>query len=621
MCGIAGIWWRDGGTAPWTDLRERLHAMSAVLHHRGPDDSGSLARAGAGLAFARLSIIDLVSGHQPMQTPDGRHAIVFNGEVYNFQSLRPALAQGGYDFSTHSDTEVILAGFARYGAAYVHELRGMFGLAIHDEAENELLLLRDRLGIKPLYYAEIPQGLVFASEIKGILASGLVAAEIDAEAFCEVLTYGHVCAPRTIYRGIRALLPGHRLRARRERIEVDRYWQVRREPSSVRTLAEAAEQAEELLREAVRLRLISDVPFGALLSGGIDSGLVVALMAQLHSEPIRTFSIGFEEERYDELPWARAVAKRYGTRHTEVVCRPDVAELAPKLAVAHDQPFGDSSAIPTAIVCEIARRDVTVALSGDGGDEVFAGYRRHTQWVREAMTAQRRSPLRPMARLVSTVVAPSAPGGQRLRRLGLDAEALQVDSLVLSEPRLVRELAGPKLSEAARRGSLEVARAAGGEFAAQADLARFQHQDLTHYLPNDVLTKVDIASMQHSLEVRVPMLDHQLVPFGLNLPPQFKNDGTHGKLVLRELARKHLPPEHLTKRKSGFGLPVAEWLRGPLRGMMGDLLGHSQLAQAGWLAQPVIDRLVQQHLAGRSRSSLLWILLMSELWMQSRGGR
>jgi asparagine synthase (glutamine-hydrolysing) len=442
---------------------------------------------------------------------------------------------------------------------------------------------------------------------------------IDPVALGDYLTYGFVPAPRTIYRSIRVLPPAHTLGLSRGADRLQRYWQVRRRDDLPRTLPAAAEALEELLDDAVRIRLESEVPLGALLSGGIDSGLVVALMSRHMQEPVRTFSVGFQEASHDELPAARRVAEMYGTRHTEFICRPQVAELLPRIANAFDQPFGDSSAVPTWYVSEVARRDVTVALSGDGGDEGFAGYRRHLLAWRRRVRRRDAGVTGALARALAPAIPPLFRGAQRLRRVGLDDAQFQVDCLVLAEDRLKAQLAGERLREEdAAFDSVQIGLSAGGEFEGEGGIRRFQHQDLTLYLPNDVLEKVDRMSMAHSLEVRGPLLDYRVVEFGLNLEPTLKVGAGVGKLPLRALAQRLLPPGHLERPKSGFGIPVARWLRNELRETLDDCLASSSLAAEGWLSQTFLRSLLRRHDDGHDHGTILWSLLMLELWHRSR---
>jgi asparagine synthase (glutamine-hydrolysing) len=590
------------------------------MSYRGPDDQGVEIGGRGGLGFVRLSIIDIEGGHQPMRSPCGRYTLVFNGEIYNFRELRSRLEEQGRRFRTHSDSEVLLAMYERYGTKMLDELNGMFAFMIHDADDDSLFGARDRLGIKPLYYACTESTFVFASELPALRASGLVSTEIDPEAFAQYLTHGFTVGSRTIHQSARALPPGFCIRVVGTDVDVNQYWRVENTTSGPSTLPEAADAAETILKDAVGLRRVADVPLGALLSGGIDSGLVTAFLSMSQSDPVKTFSVGFEEQGFNELPWARRVAEMYGTEHVEILCRPDVLKLVQRLATAYGEPFGDSSAIPTYLVCEEARRHVTVALSGDGGDEVFAGYRRHTQFMGRASLPGR--PLLALAYgLGSRFLPVMTPGLRRLRRASQGARGSQVASVVLLDAVTRRWLGGERLQAALRRFDPEEAAArAGGDFDEQAGLARFQHQDLTVFLPDDILTKVDRASMLNSLELRVPFLDHRLVALGLNLPDDAKNDGERGKLVLRELARRHLPETHLAKPKTGFSMPVAGWLRGELRELVRDCLEHCNLARDGWLNQHAVDRIVSEHMSGRSVASAVWLLMIAELWYRDQLG-
>ena len=418
MCGIAGIF----GTGPSSPTRDALSValgrMRRAMKYRGPDDEGVHFTERGGLAFVRLSIIDIVGGHQPMRSPCGRYTLVFNGEIYNYRELRSRLEQRGRRFETQSDSEVLLAMYEHYGAEMLDQLNGMFAFMIHDRAEDSIFGARDRLGIKPLYYAITDSAFVFASELPALRASGLVSNEIDAGGFAQYLTYGFTVGSRTINRSMRALPPGSHIRVAAGNVDVGEYWRVHYSPTALRSISEAADEVEDLLKDAVRLRRVADVPLGALLSGGIDSGLVTAFLSMAQPEPVLTFSVGFEEHGFNELPWARNVAEMYGSRHVEIVCRPDVLELVQRLAIAYGQPFGDSSSIPTYLVCEEARRHVTVALSGDGGDEVFAGYGRHSRFM-----SRRNVPGRPLLSLAyglsSRLLPALTPGLRRLRRASI----------------------------------------------------------------------------------------------------------------------------------------------------------------------------------------------------------
>jgi asparagine synthase (glutamine-hydrolysing) len=595
-------------------VRSTLATMAASIRHRGPDDLGIELIDSAGLGFVRLSIIDLEGGHQPMQSPCGRYTLVFNGEIYNFRELRTDLQSRGRQFRTESDSEVLLAMYELHGETMLEHLNGMFAFMIHDRDTDSLFGARDRLGIKPLFYSVTAERAVFASELTAIRASGLIDRELDSQGLSDYLSYGFVPAPRTIYRGVSALPAGCSIRIRNGNVKVESYWKVRRTHDGPTSMEAAVIELEALLADAVRLRTVADVPLGAMLSGGIDSGLVTALLSRVSSGPVKTFSVGFDEQGYDELPWAKRVAEMYGTDHTEIKCRPDVHELVHSMALAYGQPFGDSSAIPTYLVCQEARTQVTVALSGDGGDEVFGGYGRHT-----VAFHQRTSFWRPATRAVygvATSILPAlTPGLRRLRRASLDERGRQAASLILLDDFMKAWLVGDRLRSALReRSSVEVAMSAGGDFEHDGGLLRFQHQDLKVFLANDILEKVDRASMLHSLEARVPLLDHRIVEFGLNLPAGLKNDGIHGKLVLRELGRKLLPEGHLDKAKTGFAIPRARWLREDLRELMKQTLHGSRLARDGWLNQASLDSLVAHHLRGKSVASALWLLMMAELW-------
>ncbi len=624
MCGIAGI----------VDLERRpvdrdvLGRMCARLAHRGPDDQGLYAHGPAGLGQRRLSIIDLSGGRQPMANEDGTVWVTFNGEIYNFQELRPELEARGHRFATHSDTEVILHAYEEYGTRAVERFRGMFAFAIWDQANGRLLLARDRVGKKPLFYARAGGQLVFASELQGLLEHPDVRRELDPAALDAYLTYGYVPAPHTIFRGVCKLPPAHvlTLSLADPQPRTERYWRLRYGPKLALDEAEATEGLIEALTEAVRLRLIADVPLGALLSGGIDSGLVVALMSRLSDRPVQTFSIGFDEREFNELPYARMVAERYGTDHHELVVRPSALEVLPTLVRHYGEPFADSSAVPSYYVARMTRQHVTVALNGDGGDEDFAGYERYLGSLAAERYARlpwlvRRGVIEPAAALI--------PGSlPRRHRLGQAKRFLQVASRAPG-PRYLRWMSylTPEQKGALYapgfREQLDGHESGGwllGLFAdAGADgadlLDRLLAVDVGSYLPYDLLVKMDIATMANSLEARSPFLDHKVMEYAARLPSGYKVRGRSLKFLLRRAAEGLLPPEVIRRRKMGFGVPVAQWMRDELRPLLDDTLLSERAARRGYFRPEAVRQLVREHVeGGRDHGYALWGLLWLEMW-------
>ncbi len=621
MCGITGL----AGSLR-TD-RQTLLRMNDALHHRGPDGEGFYWDDHVGLGMRRLAIIDVEGGNQPIFNEDGTVCVVFNGEIYNFQDLRQALEQRGHRFATSSDTEAVVHAYEEYGPGCVEHLWGMFALAVWDQREQRMLLARDRLGKKPLVYYQAPDGgLAFASELHALLQHPAVPQRVDPRAIDDYLTYLYVPAPTTAYRDIRKLPPAHRLVWQAGRITVERYWHVRFGEKRSISEDEALEQFGELLRDAVRRRLIADVPLGAFLSGGMDSSSVVAEMAELSSAPVKTFSIGFGERDYDELAYARQVAERFGTEHHEFVVEPRALDILPTLVEHYGEPYADSSAVPSYYVSQMTRRHVTVALNGDGGDELLAGYERHwaariaarydtiPRFVRHGLIRpliplvpeprQRRAFLRRAKRFMAAAHLPVLD--RYLHWVGCYTPA---QKLGLYADDFVHELRGNDpghwLSEAlAPEPHLDPVDAV-------------QRADTLMYLPQDCLVKMDIASMANSLEARSPFLDHRLVEFCASLPSSYKLRGRTSKVLLRRLMRDRLPPAILTRPKMGFGVPVGQWLRGELRPLLEETLLSTRFNDRGYFRPPAVRALVDEHLSQRAdRTAHIWALLMLELWFR-----
>jgi len=614
MCGIAGIMSFDGPLPAEVD--SRLRAAAGSLRHRGPDDEGFFRQGEMGLAFRRLSILDLAGGHQPMTNEDGTIQVVFNGEIYNYRELARSLADRGHRFRTRSDTEVLVHLYEEKGESFVEELRGMFAIALWDSRERRLLLVRDRLGIKPLFYRVDDHEICFASEIKGILAlQESLPRRVDEESLVRFLTFFYLPGERTFFQGIRKLPPAHVMECRAGRVSMRRFWALpEADPAPPFDRVGAVERLRELLEESVRLRLISDVPLGAFLSGGIDSSTVVALMQRVSPDPVRTFTIGFEEEESNEIPFARQVARALGTDHHELVVRPEAVKLVDIVLSAFDEPFGDASSIPTYLVSRLARSRVTVALSGDGGDELFAGYTRYRSLVRLARLRRLPSGLRHLAS-----EALSRCLGDRLWALRI-AGALRRSLRKFPADYLesVNFLLDPGVSTAIRPEWLEAARSVGwevpvGEWRDPVDGA--QRLDLHHYLPEDILAKVDRMSMACSLEVRVPLLDHKVVEFVASLPPRWKRERGRPKSLLLEAGGQAVPREAWDRPKQGFGIPLARWFRTELREYVCDVLLDDRAQQRGIWNRRGMESLIARHRDGVwDLSEHLWAYLALELW-------
>jgi asparagine synthase (glutamine-hydrolysing) len=622
MCGIAGIVAPDGIKADRT-LAPSLNR----LRHRGPDAWGTSADDRCVLGHRRLAIIDLSdAGRQPLSNENDTVWITFNGEIYNFQVLRTRLEGLGHRFRTGTDTEVIVHAYEQWGTDCVQYLRGMFAFGVWDQRRRRLFLARDRVGKKPLFYTQQGNCFLFASELQGLLADPEVRREVDTAAIDAYLTWGYVPAPATAFRGISKLPPAHWLTLdvtpEGPVVHVERYWSLAYGPKLRLSEREAAEALREKLTEAVRLRMVSDVPLGAFLSGGIDSSIVVGLMAGLSDQPVRTFSIGFEEAAYNELDHARRVAERWGTQHQEFVVQPDALAILPTLVRHYGEPYADSSAVPTFYVSQLTRREVTVALNGDGGDESFAGYERYLgNRVAERV---RRLPgsgwaARGLARLLPDSLDPKS----RLRQV---RRFLQVAHQPMAEQyggwlSFFRPEAKRSLYQSDFRAAMDGADTLdwyGSLFDETRGLDPVDAAmavDVRSYLPYDLLVKVDITSMANSLEARSPFLDHELMEFAARLPVSLKLRGGTHKYLLKRAFADLLPPENVNRRKMGFGVPVGQWFRGPLRDLLCDSLLSDRCRSRGYFTPSEIKRLVGEHLNGRADHAYpLWSLLMLELW-------
>lgn len=627
MCGISGIF--DGGGRREID-RPLLERMNASLFHRGPDAGGLHLEPGIGLAHRRLSIIDVSSGQQPLYNEDGSVAVVFNGEIYNFQELAKELTACGHTFRTHSDTEAIVHGWEEWGEACVTRFRGMFAFALWDRNRETLFLARDRLGVKPLYYAQLGGGfLVFGSELKALMVHPGLRREIDPAAVEDYFAYGYVPEPRTIFKGVFKLGPGCTLTLRRGQpaSQPVEYWDVPFKAATAPTEQEASEELIFRLRESVKLRMISEVPLGAFLSGGVDSSAIVAMMAGLAAEPVVTCSISFGDAAFNESAYAQTVADRYRTQHHVEQVDPDDFSLVDRLARLYDEPYADSSAIPTFRVCELARKTVTVALSGDGGDESFGGYRRYRlhvneERVRSLLPLQMR---RPVFGLLGRLY-PKADWAPRVFRAKSTLEALARNSVEayfhtvsFLHDGMRRELFSERFrTELQGYAAVEVLKRHAARAPADDPLSLIQYLDLKTYLVGDINTKVDRASMAHSLEVREPLMDHPLVEWLSSLPPGLKLRSGEGKYLLKKALAPHLPAEILYRPKMGFAVPLARWFRGPLRQPVRDAVLGPVLAETGWFNAAYLNRLVSDHQSGlRDYSTPLWTLLMFESFLRN----
>jgi asparagine synthase (glutamine-hydrolysing) len=621
MCGIAGVI-SERADAPGESI---VRQMLATMRHRGPDDEGTGCRGAAVLGARRLAIIDVAGGHQPMCNEDGTILAVQNGEIYNFAELRNELLERGHQFHTRNDTEILPHAYEEWGQGLVARLRGMFAFAVWDDKERLLLLARDRFGKKPLFYSQFDGGFAFGSEIQALLAHPDVPREIDAEAINEYLSFGYVGAPRTAFASIRKVPPAHVLGFQRGQSSVTRYWNLSFTPKLRLSATEAAHELRRRVDESVRLRLISDVPLGAFLSGGLDSSTVVAYMARHSSQPVKTFSIGFRDSAFDELAHARVVATAFSTDHHEFIVDAEHADALPKLARHLGEPFADSSIVPTYQVAELTRKYVTVALNGDGGDEMFGGYDRYrAAIVADAMTSWLPKPLisRAAASAEALPLGTGTPRSvQRIRRfavsLGLASHERYLSWGGFFTGTLRDLVLGERLRGVAGSDAQAYLDHAKLEYRATSPAEQYMAADYQAYLPGDLLVKVDIASMACSLEARSPLLDHELVEFVAMLPVDLKVSPFKSKILLRRAMRGILPEQILQRQKMGFAAPVGSWLRGPLRAMVEDLSLASKAADAGLVNTVGMRTLVEDHMSGRAdRTFLLWNLLMLELWMR-----
>jgi asparagine synthase (glutamine-hydrolysing) len=621
MCGIAGY------------LSYRRPASQAVaqvmcdqIRHRGPDDEGFFTSGPIAMGMRRLSIIDLAGGHQPMANEDESVWVIFNGEIYNYQALRQDLISRGHRFRTDSDTETLVHGYEEFGPAFVSNLRGMFAYAIWDGRAQSLFVARDRFGKKPLYYAKTPEGFFFASELKCLRAVG-APDELDAQALAFYLQFGYVPEPASAFQGVSKLPAGCSMTVEPHsgtEINPERYWSVPEPCEEERPGASEAEVCEEIrgiFDEAVRLRMIADVPLGAFLSGGIDSGLVVASMARQSSRPVKTFSIGFAEQAYNELPLARLVAAKYQTEHHELIVRPDAVDLVPRLIRQFDEPLADTSAIPTYLVSEFARRSVTVALSGDGGDEFFGGYTEFFEANRNRVFDRVPKPVRKLLAGVANALPYSSYGKNYFYMISRDTPVERfIQSASFSSHHLRRQALHPEWLMRNDEAFLSEYLGAAILDGAHDPVSQAMQYSAVAKLTGDILVKVDRMSMAVSLEVRCPLLDHVLAEAANRIPNAWKLRGRRGKLILRKALGDRLPPELLTAPKRGFGVPMNEWIRGPLNGLMRETLLSQRARERGIMRPAAIERMFAEHGSGRRDNSyFLYLLFVFEHWLMELG--
>ena len=617
MCGIAGVVYSD----PTRKVNEsELKKMSDSIHHRGPDDEGFYINNNVGFGFRRLSIIDLHTGHQPLTNEDGTVWIVFNGEIYNFQELRADLLKKGHQFKTKTDTEVIVHLYEEYGIDCVKHLRGMFGFAIWDDNKKKLFCARDRFGIKPFYYHFDGERFVFGSEIKVIKNAENISKDIDFTALDSYFAYGYITDNKSIFKAIEKLKPAHILEFEpvKKEIKISKYWHVNFEPDYSKTEGEWMEEIDHVLSESVKMRMIADVPLGAFLSGGIDSSSIVALMSKHSDRPIKTFSMGFKEQEFNELQYAQEVADKYGTEHHEQIVEPESIGLLSKLVDAYDEPFADSSAIPTYYVSKFAREHVTVALSGDGGDELFAGYRHYPK----------------MNNIYNKNVLPHGFNkhfwGALYKTIPMKIKGKGITYFLSKERRNVGAyftlLTQPERNKLFKR---EVQEQIGNNYAEQYKIdlinacesddfvTRTQYTDIHSYMVDDILTKVDRVSMQNSLEVRVPIMDHVFAELSFKIPSKFKLKGNEKKYILKKSMEKYLPPGVLSHKKQGFGIPLKMWFKSDLKEYINDRLGSSNSYVSQYLNMDFVQKIVNDHNTGmRDLNQKIWEILFLDAWLE-----
>ncbi|MDP1930770.1 MAG: asparagine synthase (glutamine-hydrolyzing) [Gammaproteobacteria bacterium] len=612
MCGIAGI----AGSKGHLVHHDEIKAMCDALIHRGPDDDGYFVENGIGMGMRRLSIIDVNNGDQPAWNETHDICVVLNGEIYNYQELRLELIERGHVFRNGSDTEVIVHLYEEMGESCVDRLRGMFAFAVWDRKKEVLILARDRLGIKPLYYAEVNGRLLFASEMKALLQLPDIKKEFNWASVSYLFSFLSTPPSESILAGVHKLQPGTLLRFSRDaKLQLQQYWDIQFSPDHARSEAATIEILQEKLDDAVRYCMVSDVPVGAFLSGGLDSSAVVALMAKSQQTPVKTFSIGFSNADYDETRFAREVSEALGTEHHEMTLQSDAAELMHELAWFLDEPFGDSSAIPTYMVSQLAARHVKVILSGDGGDEVFAGYDKYLVENRERSRPQLPQPLLRMIGSLSALLPEGVKGRNYLRHMTLQGSDRYLDSSTLYSLDQKTSLFNPQFAEQVL--ACDAWRDAARTLSRSGDthwLSSLQYQDIKNYLPLDILTKVDRMSMANSLEVRVPLLDHKLLEFAATIPADMRLKQGQTKYIFKQAMRGLLPEPIIDRRKQGFAIPLGQWFRGDLNSFVRELLLSERCLARGIFNANYIRKLITLHDQGRPLAQHLWVLISFELW-------
>jgi asparagine synthase (glutamine-hydrolysing) len=619
MCGIAGFIDLQSSTSLGAEQRgEVLDRMCRVISHRGPDDQGTMLEPGVALGMRRLSIIDVAGGHQPISGENGDVTIVFNGEIYNYRDLVPELEQLGHTFRTRSDTEAIVHAYEQFGPECVSRLRGMFAFAIWDKRSRELFIARDRVGKKPLYYSLLSNGtLIFGSELKCLLEHPEVQTEVNLEAVDAYFTLGYVPDPLSIFVNINKLPPGHYLSFKDGKVKVEQYWDFKFDRVASITEEECAAEVRRLLDESVKIRLVSEVPLGAFLSGGVDSSTVVGLMAGHMSQPVKTFSIGFNEDSYSELKFARLTAEKFGTDHHEFLVTPEICNVVDDLVRHFDEPFADSSAIPTFMVSKLARQHVTVALSGDGGDELFAGYTRYAIEKKREVFAKVPAFLRQgVMRPVSRRLPHNAKGRNFIHNVALEPADRFLDSMsIFTSLNKERLYAGDMRQFLKRKNRFVDFQELADKVKTGSATDELLYIDSKTYLPGDILTKVDRMSMAASLEARAPLLDHKLIDFVTAIPAAMKLKDLETKYIMKKAVADLVPHEILYRPKQGFGVPIQEWINRQLRSRIREELAHLTGGQRDYIDQKYVQVLLDEHERGRRDHSMsLWALFMFQLW-------
>tara|TARA_B110000879_G_C11175379_1_gene515747 strand:- start:1442 stop:3298 length:1857 start_codon:yes stop_codon:yes gene_type:complete len=616
MCGIAGkLFFNVDRVVDFSDIKR----MTDSIYHRGPDDEGHYIDRNIGLGFRRLSIIDIDHGHQPLSNSNKTIWITFNGEIYNFKELRHELIKKNYIFQTDSDTEVIVNLYEEYGENCVNHLRGMFAFVIWDQRKKKLFGARDHLGIKPFYFYQDNHKFVWGSEIKAVKSSGDIETNLCLKSLDQYMTYGHMLKKESIYKEIKKLEPGTSFVIepfKSSEVKFKKFWVLENKPDYTKTRSDFHEEIRNELEHSIKLQMISDVPLGAFLSGGVDSSSVVAMMSGISDRPIKTFSIGFKEQEFDETKYAKLVAKKFNTDHHEMIVEPESIDLLPELVNLFDEPFADSSAVPMYYLSKFAREHVTVALSGDGGDELFAGYSRYNNMIKLHNRPFNNSLINKIASSVHNVT----PDYLELKKwsyyFGIDSNYIGA-AMGIFKPyerkKLYKDWVIDTLDEyESEMDKIELCKNFSGDF-----ISRMQNLDLNTYLVDDVLTKVDRASMANSLEVRVPILDHKFVELSATIPSEFKINNVDQKIIFKDAMRDLLPDEILSHKKQGFSVPVSSWFREDLKDYLSDTLLSSDAKINNYLCKDEISKIVMNHNKGmRDFSSKIWSLLFLEEWMK-----